>query len=160
MTKGIEDFLEISPLSDDNKEMNIVPSSSKNILSEKNDIHEKEAEDIRKKALEAFDEIMLLGKNVEPSKSARMFEVAGQMLKTGLEAVNSKAEKQIKVAKLKLEAARLKLNDETLESLNHGKEIIADRNSLLKQLLNQTKSTIIDANTIEDMNKNNNKDKK
>lgn len=157
MTKGIEDFLDIPPIEEKDKELKEIVTSSepKSIIEIKKDQHNEEAEDIRKKAIDAFDDIMTLGKNVEPSKSARMFEVAGQMLKTGLDAINSKADKQLKAAKLRLEAARLKINDETLSSLNHGAEVIADRNSLLRQLMDESNHNAVDvdANEVDDQEK-------
>lgn len=146
MTEGIEDFLNIPPIDKKDEETKeITESSEKKKMAIANiDQHDKEAENVRKKAIDAFDDIMTLGKNVEPSKSARMFEVAGQMLKTGLDAINAKADKQLKVAKLKLEAARLRINDETINTLNHGSEVIADRNSLLKQLTQESKDNTVD----------------
>lgn len=146
MTEGIEDFLNIPPINKKDEETKeITESSEKKKMAIANiDQHDKEAENVRKKAIDAFDDIMTLGKNVEPSKSARMFEVAGQMLKTGLDAINAKADKQLKVAKLKLEAARLRINDETINTLNHGSEVIADRNSLLKQLTQESKDNTVD----------------
>ena len=144
MTKGIEDFLDIPPIEEKESKEVAKSTEPKGIVAVKEDQHDKEAEDIRKKAIDAFDDIMTLGKNVEPSKSARMFEVAGQMLKTGLDAINSKADKQIKAAKLRLEAARLKINDETLNSLNHGTEVIADRNALLRQLTGEIEQNTVD----------------
>jgi len=138
MTKGIEEFLNIS-----SEEKEITPQKPASVptIQDKHDI---EADEVREKALSAFDDIMELGRNVEPSRSARIFEVAGQFLKTGLDATNSKADKKLKATKLKLEARRLRVDDETLDRLAHGVEIVADRNALLKQLVSES-----DENTIE-----------
>lgn len=144
MTKKIEEFLDIAPIPDkDESEKEIVKVTPSAALV-KQDEHDNETNDIRKKALDAFDDIMELGKNVEPSRSARMFEVAGQFLRTGLDAVNSKADKQLKTAKLKMEAKRLQVDDETLDKLEHGVEIFADRNSILKKLVEESDENTID----------------
>lgn len=154
MTKGIEDFLDIAPTDAKNKEDKEVkevettnPAAVPAVIHDQHDI---EAEDIRKKAVDAFNDVMELGKNVEPSKSARMFEVAGQFLKTGLDAANAKADKQLKAAKLKLEARRLRIDDETFDKISHGAEIIADRNSLLKQLTTESEENTIDVEPEEE----------
>lgn len=150
MTKKIEEFLDIDPIPDkDESEREIVEVTPSSALV-KQDEHDNETNDIRKKALDAFDDIMELGKNVEPSRSARMFEVAGQFLRTGLDAVNSKADKQLKTAKLRMEAKKLQVDDETLDKLEHGAEIFADRNSILKKLVGESNENTIDIDPKED----------
>lgn len=150
MTKKIEEFLDIDPIPDkDESEREIVEVTPSSALV-KQDEHDNETNDIRKKALDAFDDIMELGKNVEPSRSARMFEVAGQFLRTGLDAVNSKADKQLKTAKLRMEAKKLQVDDETLDKLEHGAEIFADRNSILKKLVGESNKNTIDIDPKED----------
>lgn len=130
-------------LSEENTDL-VETSENKVLSNTKNDLHDQETEDIRQKAVEAFDDIMELGRNVNPERSARIFEVAGQFLKTGLDASNSKVDKQLKITKLKLEAKRLEVDDETLDSLNHGAEIIADRNALLKTLVEESDKNTVD----------------
>ena len=150
MTKKIEDFLKIDPIpKKDDSETEIVKTEtiSTPVVP---DEHNKETDAIRKKALEAFDDIMELGKNVEPSRSARMFEVAGQFLRTGLDATNSKADKQLKTAKLRMEAKKLQIDDDTLDKLEHGAEIFADRNSILKKLVGESDANTIDVDSKED----------
>lgn len=141
MTKGIEDFLNISSEKTE-EQKDIVSTNPTSVPAVDN--HDIETEDVRQRALSAFDDIMELGKNVEPSRSARMFEVAGQFLKTGLDASNSKADKHLKVAKLKLEARRLRVDDSTLDQLTQGAEIIADRNALIKQLIDESENNTIE----------------
>ena len=150
MTKGIDETLNLPPmeelLEDSEGTTDFVEQSnqSKSLVETKSDQHDRESEEVRKKAIDAFDDIMDVGRNVNPERSARLFEVAGQFLKTGLDASNAKMEKQLKVAKLKLEAKRLKVDDETIDKLNHGAEIIADRNSLLKTLVRESENNTVE----------------
>lgn len=116
----------------------------------KNDRHDQETDEIREKAMTAFDDIMEVGRNVNPERSARLFEVAGQFLKTGLDASNSKMDKELKAAKLKLEAKRLKVDDETLDTINHGAEILADRNALLRTLIHESEENTVDIEADEE----------
>lgn len=140
MTKGIENFLNLTE--DDGIEQikHPTPVSYKN-----DDTHEAETEEIRKKALEAFDDLMILGQNSDPSKAARVFEVAGQMLKTGLDAANSKSKKKLEVARLKLDAQKQQIQNEEIQSLNSGLEIMADRNSLIKKMREEAQAVQNDA---------------
>ena len=150
MTKKIEDFLKIAAIPEKDVYEREIAEVITPLAPVKQDEHNKETDDIRQKAIDAFDDIMELGKNVDPSRSARMFEVAGQFLKTGLDAVNSKADKQLKVAKLKMEAKKLQIDDETLDKLDHGIEIFTDRNSLLKKLIDESVENTIDVEPKED----------
>lgn len=129
---------------------------AKSIFDTKEDIHDDEANDIIAKALDSYEEIILVGKNVNPEKSARIFEVAGQFLKISLEASNAKSDKYLKIAKLRLEARRLKIQDNTSDALNHGAEIMANRNDLLKQLLDESRENTlnIDPESVSDHNEN------
>ena len=81
-----------------------------------------ELQEVSDKAMEAYEDLMDLGMNVESRYSGRVFEVAGQMLKTNLDA---------KVAKLgKVDG----------ESIVQGEGyIVTDRNSLLEKLKNMDK---------------------
>lgn len=153
MTKGIDDTLNLphmEELEEENTDLVEEPQKNTTLVSNKSDLHDTETEEVRIKAIKAFDDIMDLGQNINPERSARMFEVAGQFLKTGLDASNSKMDKQLKAAKLKLEAKRLKLDDETLDSINHGAEVIADRNALLKTLVEESDKNTVDVEPNEE----------
>lgn len=170
MTKKVDEFFDLPPLEEALAEQDAENNADKleNKLEEvsnalthlpKNagilsnvteDLHDRETEEIRKKAIALCDEIADVARNVNPERSARLFEVAGQMLKTGLDASNSKSEKQLKAAKLKLEARRLKIDDELMGEISHGKEILVDRNTLLKQLIAESKDNVIDVEPQED----------
>lgn len=163
MTKKAQELFNLTPMeelqddiSDDEMEVEtsenteLEQTPKRNVLENiKEDQHDKEADDVRNKAIQAFEDIMEVGRNVNPERSARLFEVAGQFLRTGLDASNSKAEKQLKAAKLKIEAVKLKVSDEMVEQLSSGNEVMADRNELLKQMMVEGKKETIDV-TVQD----------
>lgn len=150
MTKHIDDFLDIPHEDELNEDGtgDLVETSSVGlpVLSD-DEIHAREAEEIRKKALDLQEEIADVARNVAPDRSARMFEVSGQHLKIALEASNSKEKRKLEAAKLKLEAAKLKIEDDTVASLNSGKEIIANRNDLIRQLIAEEEGNVVDVET-------------
>ena len=61
-----------------------------------------ELEDIAQRALTAYEDLMDLGMNVESRYSGRVFEVAGGMLKTSLDAKTAKLDKKLKMIELQL----------------------------------------------------------
>jgi len=151
MTKHIDDFLNIPHAEDINEEHNAVDTTNNNssLIATVDSVHSKEVDEVRKKALDLQEEIAEVARNVEPSRSARMFEVSGQHLKLALEASNVKEKMKIESAKLKLEAARLHIEDESISSLNNGAEIIEDRNELIRQLKAEEENNIIDVEVEE-----------
>lgn len=147
MTKHIDDFLDI-PHEDELNEKSstdVVEVGPNNLsLISSDDTHSKEADEIRNKALELQDEIADIARNIEPSRSARMFEVSGQHLKIALEASNSKEKRKMEAAKLKIEAAKAGMNDNDMSGLNSGKELMVDRNALIRQLMAEEKEIVVD----------------
>lgn len=166
MTKKVDEFFDLPPMEEALAEQNAdklefkleevsntltnLPRNAGILANVMEDQHDRETEEIRKKAIALCDEVAEVARNVNPERSARLFEVAGQMLKTGLDASNSKSEKQLKAAKLKLEARRLKIDDELIGEISHGKVILADRNALLKQLVAESRDNIVDVEPQED----------
>ena len=69
--------------------------------------HDQEMDDISTKAITAFNDLIVLGGNVPDVHAGKIFEVAGQMLKTALDARNAKTERKIKVVELQLKKAKL-----------------------------------------------------
>jgi hypothetical protein len=107
-------------------------------LGEKAD---KELDDIADKAAQAYDDLMDLGMNVESRYSGRIFEVAGNMLKTTLDAKTAKLDKKLKMIELQLKKEKLD-NDSVTDSgnvVNGEGYVITDRNSLLEKLKNMDK---------------------
>lgn len=153
MTKKLEDVLNLSPMPDFNceeKALPVVPDDEEEssdldlLVGLKDKQHNVETAHILKRAMETFEEIVEVGKNSPPDRSARIFEVAGQFLKTGLDATNSRIDAQIKASKIKIEAAKLKVGEEAAGHIRDGKRVLADRNELLKQLIEESKKNTID----------------
>jgi hypothetical protein len=97
------------------------------------DAHDIEMDDIAKRAVRTFEDLISLGGNVPDMHAGKIYEVAGQMLKTALDAKNAKADKKLKMIELQLKKVRAEQID--FESGN-GKQNPAggefDRNELLK----------------------------
>jgi len=95
-----------------------------------------ELEDIANRALDAYEDLMSLGMNVESRYSGRVFEVAGSMLKTSLDAKTAKLDKKLKMIELQLKKEKMDKdsnpNDEGM--INGEGYVVTDRNSLLERL--------------------------
>jgi flagellar hook-length control protein FliK len=96
---------------------------------------DEELNDIANKAIKAYEDLMDLGMNVEPRYSARMFEVAGNMLKTGLDAKTAKLDKKLKMIELQLKKEKQDKEDNRDNGTINGEGyVVTDRNSLLERL--------------------------
>ena len=86
--------------------------------------------------MQAYEDLMDLGMNVESRYSGRVFEVAGQMLKTNLDAKNAKLDKKLKMVELQLKKEKMdrevSVEGDTL--VNGEGYVITDRNSLIEKL--------------------------
>lgn len=100
-----------------------------------------ELDSLAKKAEEAFDDLMDLGMNVEARYGSRMFEVAGNMLKTAVDAKSAKIDKKLKMVELQLKKLAIdkKGSGEGEDPVEGKGYIITDRNSLLEKLKNVNK---------------------
>lgn len=101
------------------------------------ELADKELNEVANKAMTAYDDLMDLGMNVESRYSGRIFEVAGNMLKTSLDAKVAKIDKKLKMVELQLKKEKqdkedLKKSDEDL--INGDGYVVTDRNSLLERL--------------------------
>ena len=95
-----------------------------------------ELNDIAQRALTAYEDLMDLGMNVESRYSGRVFEVAGNMLKTSLDAKVAKLDKKLKMVELQLKKEKLDKEDNNGEGgiINGEGYVVTDRNSLLQRL--------------------------
>ena len=95
-----------------------------------------ELNEIADKALEAYDDLMNLGMNVESRYSGRVFEVAGGLLKTGLDAKVAKLNNKLKMVELQLRKEKQDkdggINDDGM--IPGEGYVVTDRNSLLEKL--------------------------
>jgi hypothetical protein len=92
--------------------------------------------EVSDKAMAAYEDLMDLGMNVESRYSGRIFEVAGNMLKTGLDAKIAKIDKKLKMVDLQLKKEKLDNDRNTVpEGFTEGEGyVVTDRNSLLERL--------------------------
>jgi hypothetical protein len=103
--------------------------------------HDKDMDDIHQKAINTFEELISLGMNVEVHAGAKLMETANQMLKTAMEAKDSKVDRKLKMLNLQLNKAKLDLAVEKEEKKNKTEDdfetegsVVMDRNDLLKRL--------------------------
>ena len=98
---------------------------------------DEELEVIAAKAMEAYDDLMDLGMNVESRYASRVFEVAGGMLKTSLDAKVAKMDQKLKLIDLQLKKQKID-NDSgpkgDSDIVNGAGYVVTDRNSLLERL--------------------------
>ena len=94
-----------------------------------------ELNEVAEKAMSAYDDLMDLGMNVGSRYSGRVFEVAGGMLKTSLDAKVAKMDKKLKMIELQLKKEKLD-NDTVVDgNITAGDGyVVSDRNSLLEKL--------------------------
>jgi hypothetical protein len=158
MTKKLEELLNIAPKEETVEIPESMPSVPIINLEEKleefdkiaaalprvkglGDISDSELDGLAKKAEDAYDEIMDLAMQVEPRYSARMFEVATNMLNSAITAKTNKIDKKLKMVDLQLK----KLAIEKKHGTGGGSEvegegyILTDRNSILEKLKNMNK---------------------
>ena len=95
-----------------------------------------ELDDVGTRAINAYEDLMDLGMNVESRYSARIFEVAGNMLKTTLDAKVAKMDKKLKMVALQLKKQKQdqKAGDSDTNVVQGEGYVISDRNSLLEKL--------------------------
>ena len=99
-----------------------------------------ELNEVAQKAMDAYDDLMDLGMNVESRYSGRVFEVAGGMLKTSLDAKVAKLDKKLKMVELQLKKEKMEKDGKPDDELIQGEGyIVTDRNSLIEKLKNMDK---------------------
>jgi hypothetical protein len=100
-----------------------------------------ELNDIAERALQSYEDLMDLGMNVESRYGGRVFEVAGSMLKTSLDAKVAKMDKKLKMIELQLKKEKLDKDTSGNEGdiVNGEGYVVTDRNSLLEKLKNMDK---------------------
>lgn len=110
--------------------------------------HDKDMDEIHAKAMKTFDELVQLGMNVEVHAGAKLLETANQMLKTAMEAKDSKVDRKLRMINLQLAKARLDHAIEKEENKNKASEeeiesegkVVLDRNELLKRIAKASKN--------------------
>lgn len=100
-------------------------------------VHDAEMDRIAREALESYEEFKQFGLNSSDVHAGKILDSATAMLKTALEARNSKAERRMKtldlqLKKMRLDLQRMKEGDKPGDLNSQGGEF--DRNHLLKLL--------------------------
>ena len=98
-----------------------------------------ELNEVADKAMQAYDDLMDLGMNVESRYSGRIFETAGGMLKTSLDAKVAKLDKKLKMVELQLKKEKMDRDGNKAgdgDIVNGEGYVVTDRNSLLERLKN------------------------
>ena len=97
---------------------------------------DKELNEVADKAMQAYDDLMDLGMNVESRYASRVFEVAGGMLKTSLDAKVAKLDKKLKMIDLQLKKEKMDKDGGRGDDgmINGEGYVVTDRNSLLERL--------------------------
>ena len=97
---------------------------------------DKELNDVADRAMDAYENLMDLGMNVESRYSGRVFEVAGGMLKTSLDAKVAKLDKKLKMVELQLKKEKMDRDNSPGDGDMIPGEgyVVTDRNSLLERL--------------------------
>jgi hypothetical protein len=105
------------------------------------ELADKELNEVAQKAMDAYDDLMDLGMNVESRYSGRVFEVAGNMLKTNLDAKVAKLDKKLKMVELQLKKEKMdkESNPDGQDIINGEGYVVTDRNSLIEKLKNMDK---------------------
>ena len=97
---------------------------------------DKELNEVAEKAMSAYEDLMDLGMNVESRYASRVFEVAGGMLKTSLDAKVAKLDKKLKMIDLQLKKEKMDKDggNGAGDIVNGEGYVVTDRNSLLQKL--------------------------
>ena len=95
--------------------------------------HESEMDDIGKKAIDSYEQLMNLGMNVQDAHAGRVFETASKMLQIAMDSKNAKVDKKLKMIDLQIRKMRL---DQTEGSESKSEGGVMDRNHIL-QILNK-----------------------
>ena len=93
------------------------------------ELADNELGEVADKAMEAYEDLMDLGMNVESRYSGRVFEVAGQMLKTNLDAKVAKLDKKLKMVELQLKKEKLDKDGKA-----DGESIVQGEGYILKNM--------------------------
>jgi hypothetical protein len=96
---------------------------------------DRELNEVSDKAMQAYEDLMDLGMNVESRYSGRIFEVAGNMLKTNLDAKIAKLDKKLKMVELQLKKEKQDQTGAPEGGIIEGEGyVVTDRNSLLERI--------------------------
>ena len=94
--------------------------------------HEVEMNDIAKKAIDSYEQLMNLGMNVSDMAAGKVFAEASNMLKIALDASDAKTKAKLQQIDLMLKKARIDKFDNKGTETEAVQATVFDRNDLLK----------------------------
>ena len=94
--------------------------------------HEVEMNDIAKKAIESYEQLMQLGMNVSDMAAGKVFAEASNMLKIALDASDAKTKAKLQQIDLMLKKARIDKFDNKGGEAEAVQATVFDRNDLLR----------------------------
>ena len=98
------------------------------------DTHSVDMDRVMQQAMDSFQTLIDRSRSVEDGQVARVYEVAQMMLKTALDASNSKLDRKLKAADIQIKKARVdKIADESGNSVSNDQEF--DRNVLIGEFI-------------------------
>ena len=95
------------------------------------DEHDTSMDDIAQQAVDSYQQLMNLGMNVSDRDAGSIFDSAAKMLKTALDAKDSKINSKLKQIDMMIKKARLDTNTGSNDD-SSGPQAALDRNELLK----------------------------
>ena len=101
------------------------------------DDHDVDMDDIATQAVDSYQQLMNLGMNVSDRDAGSIFDSAAKMLKTALDAKDSKINSKLKQIDMMIKKARLDNNAGEYSNNESGKNKMLDRNELLKIINNK-----------------------
>lgn len=165
MTKKLEELLDLPPIEELEVEVEPITRSKDEMLTEASEVldaletsekidialttvtglmaHDDEMDDIANKAINSYKDLCDLGLNVPDMHVGKIYEVASQMLKTAMEAKDSKVSKKLKI--LDLQIKKYKIDNDIKPPASGGSgdgggnEVEFDRNELLQHIVNSQK---------------------
>ena len=96
------------------------------------DEHDTNMDDIAQQAVDSYQQLMNLGMNVSDRDAGSIFDSAAKMLKTALDAKDSKINSKLKQIDMMIKKARLDSNTGSGDDSSSGLQAALDRNELLK----------------------------
>ena len=159
MTKKLEEPFDLAPPEQEEEASSeFKPEEAKKLQSVLSDVdkidsalplvrdlesNDKEMDSIAEKSITTFNDLMDLGMNVEARYAGKIFEVAGTMMKNAIDARTAKIDKKLRMVELQIKKQRVDQQERDAGGLEIEAEatIVADRNELIKQILDQNKDS-------------------
>lgn len=161
MTKKLEELFDLAqPEQEEEKPSDFKPEEATKLQSVLSDVdkidsalplvrdlesNDKEMDSIAEKSITTFNDLMDLGMNVEARYAGKIFEVAGTMMKNAIDARTAKIDKKLRMVELQIKKQRVDQQGKDLDpysdTVDGEATIVADRNELIKQILDQNKDS-------------------